>query len=416
MISLPSELWIEIFALAVHVPGLLDTHWHYSHDKTMWDGTWGLIEMDDESRKTRQAIPQVSRSWLEFGRQFLYEDVQINYRNQRAAENLVGLLEQSGRFQNIDDGDASSPTVGYGRWVKRLTITGNWFGEDFPIVVRLLQGCTNIRILHLDEGDWNPSIFPQLSQLLQSRFAHCLRTIMFRMVDHETEEPVQSYLFDLLNFHLDSGAFAFHSLLAGHNINTTSHPVAFSTLVTLEILIPRIEDLPHVPAWNVPNLRYLSLDGLTDHSIPPLLPFIAANGPKLSALRLLTSTFTYRLYDILKHTTTLSNLILDDVDLHLLRVEEGQIFPKLNYMGLVNVSYGRESDCDRVTAGLSTLFSRSILPNLRVIRILNTAVSEGLERGWERPIALAAQYGVRLEDCKGDLLWYEQPEGVGQNE
>ena len=399
----PSELWLDIFALAIDVPYAFNTTWNYPPDDVIWDGSKSLTETSAESLQTRKSIALVCRKWNQLGSRFLYEELRLDKRAQIIS--LATLFQQKPQLGLKDGGDAE-PDIsyhGYGRWVKRIIINnGSLLQENtFPDIERLLVQCVNLQTI-LIEARGDAIRGSQVSKLFQLPFAPSLRRIsLWNMEAQDNPYP----LFNPSDLPLPLDWMA----LPSHWMKESFHPMAnpkilLSNLSILEVFIQNNSDLRDFPVWELPALRYLYLNGLYERHISSLLPFFAMNGHRLLGLSLFTGHRCASLHQLLEHTPSLQQLVLDDIDLDSLRPPGSPAYPSITHVGLSNADYNSPKDVQRIERGLAYIAASNLLPALRTFRMLSDHIPDTLGDHWNSPIAIAAQHGIRLEDYKRRLL------------
>jgi len=410
--QLPPELWSEIFAILVHVPSLLDLKWDYSPQELIWEG-WSSMRLraDDHSLTTRLTIIRVCRDWCRIGRRFVYEAIDASIPGDESKlDDLASLLERGGQTLAVDaesDSTRDGILTGYGRYVKRLEMGSDLFRDEaFPFALRLLKACHNIQIISLnnDGARFQASLsnLNQFVELVQSGFSHSLRRLSYW--PPEMDPPLH---YDLPKIPLYS-ATVYLTEVPTLPVEGLPLSLGFSSLSSLEIYIPSHFDDPvnplNLPTEPIPALRYLHITGLTDAHITTLLPFMETNGPRLRGLRVTTLSACDELSQMLNLTTALESFVCDDVDLSEFQPDGEPSFPSITYIGLSSIAYERLEDVERIGNGFEWIFPRRLFPNLRVVRVLTNRIPDTLFEDWIRPIALAAEYGIRFEDRQRRLL------------
>ena len=331
------------------------------------------------------------------GKRFLFEDLVIDGATKALA--LAMIFEQTALS---GDAGASDSLLGYGRWVKRITLKQkhNWLGEPIiPCLERLLGHCINLQALIILAGIPDVSM---LSRLFQHSFTHSLRQISLPGLARGGEGSDMPRIVDL-PFKLDWISFPSSWIPIIFSGTSTTESLPPASIYNLSVLDITIGTVP-LPAWDLPALRYLSITHLYENEIPPLLPFMAVNGPRLLGLTLGTSQRCDTWYRLLDHTPNLTSVVVDDHDIETLRPPGSPEYRSITHIGLITIDYSREADARRIQGGLTYILGHTIFPHLRVVRILAEKVPDTITEQWAPPIATAAQYGVRLEDRYEKLL------------
>lgn len=391
--SLPPELWSDIFALVVHIPGsFFETEWNYTPDELIWEGGWSRTEMTRESLKSRKAIPLVSKAWLAMGRRFVFENLSLE--NPAFVDSLATLFEQASteRMPMVEGGDNVGSASSL--WVKRIEIRSeNLFTKrSMPNLARLLRICTNIRILALSTPFRNESLAAEIQGLLHFPFPRTLSRIFVTQLARESDLPTQL---------LSLPWVTLPSTLFWRSITQTQN--SLSRLSVLEITFG--DDIGKLRGWRLPSLRYFSICGLTDACVYSLLPFIERNGPQLLGLSLTTDhcSITDKLLD---HATGLQTLVLEKTHLSSLRPSLGQTYPTITHLAIAG-SYFLDGDDAQIVEDALTRIIPQHFPNLRTIRML-TDYTPSLFWVWTLSMLKAAKSGIRLENRQRRLLQAHQ--------
>ena len=160
--SVPPEIWLQIFRMATYIPG----EWDVSATTprlgmfTLWDSLqWTAYK---EVLPLRRAIVQVSRLWWEVGIELLYASFH---------ETSIHHYTPTGALDHFERSLSSRPALG--RFVKRLALA--WPRYSYPGQIdHVLQLCPNTLILSFYKSSrryhyiWEPAILTSHIRILDA--------------------------------------------------------------------------------------------------------------------------------------------------------------------------------------------------------------------------------------------------------
>ena len=394
--SLPVELWREIFFHATHVRGVLATEWDYDPDDHVWCG-WKPVE--DTSIGTKRAIVQVCREWRAIGVEFLYEAIDI--RAHTTAPYYLGLdrLVSIMRDSSVELDSEEGSEVGYGRWIKRVNITTDLLNveNDFGSLVSLLNLCYNLSILSIDGNDHPDRATFQLAEIVQTRFPHSLRRLSTKVHDTNAHRVFLPFIpLRTLDVKVD------------HQLSDLQGRFSFETITTLTIYFGGGAVLnSDSDSLYFPSLRTLSLKNIRLPDYTVLNHFVERHSETLRSLHLQPSLASMKMPVLISQATRLKSVSFDEADF--MELCEGTprdsiptSFPGITHLGIV--AYHRAHYLGKCLKGVGLILASKMFPNLTLARLLDLNEDIPFREEWAAVIEMCGNEGVRLLDGKGQEL------------
>jgi len=176
--SLPSELWLKIFAMATRLPGDLIVAPPYRIEACPHPSTMHSNRDSEETTRLKLDLVLVCRSWRQMATQFLYEIINmrlfgdpLGYKRVKALLSIFKIsasangangdnrktgwsrrVPEDGRFL-VDKGAADKlhhVEHGHGRWVKQLSFHTE--SVSVACVAAIVGHCPNLRTLIVDNA------------------------------------------------------------------------------------------------------------------------------------------------------------------------------------------------------------------------------------------------------------------------
>ena len=392
---LPTELRREIFFQATYVPHLLDTKWDYDPDERIWEG-W-RFEKDTENT-TKCAIVQVCWEWRTVGMEFLYQTIQIpNYADQSRynqlhslAEALSPLPKPSRQSDVTDISPFRSSSRGYGWWTKRLDCPRDILRYDnYRYFASILDQCPNLSILTITQGSIFGDGVSNGFGVIQSRLYHSLRRLDFKVRDDN---------FSLLNF-TSIPLYSLEITFTG-SIIEVPHSCSFATISSLTLYFTSALDNCD-ESFYLPNLRHLALRKVRDDDFIALNRLVSRHSQTLFSLYLQTLYTCESLPELLHLPLHLRSLAFDDGDL----LNLDSTYPGITHLGI----FPESGSLEQYARGITRMLDDKIFPHLTVLRMLRLD-NVPFQIKWANVIERCASAGVRLQNSRGHLLSYSEPE------
>ncbi|KLO18621.1 hypothetical protein SCHPADRAFT_993501 [Schizopora paradoxa] len=140
IVSLPLELWLEVFSFACYVPGILDIANPRAIEAYSSDSNGIVLDnLISVAMKTKRAIGSVCRSWWWCIQPFMFEHIRI--------KSGAHALVVARRLEEVNERGTESCHPG--RWVKRVEIHSSdqyWDEERSDAMVRILDNAPNVSV------------------------------------------------------------------------------------------------------------------------------------------------------------------------------------------------------------------------------------------------------------------------------
>lgn len=174
IVSLPLELWLEIFSFACYVPGIFDVSNTRAVEAYSSDSN-GIV-LDDwisVAMKTKRAISSVCRSWWWCIQPLMFEHIRV--------KSGVHALLVAQRLEEFKERGMESCHPG--RWVKRVEIHSFdqfWDEERSDAMVRILDSSPNVSVFS-DLFCCSPSSILDYEPLLHKLADRCVHGSLRRL-------------------------------------------------------------------------------------------------------------------------------------------------------------------------------------------------------------------------------------------
>lgn len=265
----------------------------------------------------------------------------------------------------------------------------------------MLDLCHNLRIFSISRNNVPLTIQNRLGQVFQTRFAHSLRRLEYRLEGGDSGSPIP-YASVMPNIRLTSLCVTVCPEHLDHPFNPS-----FEAVTTLTLFVPGVLD-KSLSKWSFPNLRTLSLHNTTSRDFPELSLFIGCHRATLKHLLIKETSFGDRHINALvprhHNVRTLTIGHSEAQSLGRPTVDEEQMpIVGISHLGILDGSYASQN----FATTLTNILSGQVLLDLKIVRLLNLEDSEstiGQFPYWIQVVDQCKLLGVRLELRNGRLF------------